>query len=160
MQVEGEYFDAQNRPDLALERYKLAVQKQPDVASTHYVLGSAYWVRFRSEDAEAEFRATIKLSPEHYMARYKLGMILLEQGHPSRSGHGVSGRADSATGLRRCAFRFGKSSVSAGSDGGGAYRRSSVASRSTLGGSRHIFSIPDSSQVGTRCRCRYGAGEV
>jgi tetratricopeptide (TPR) repeat protein len=84
-QVEGEYFDAQNRPDLALEKYKLAVQEKPDVASTHYVLGSAYWARFRSDEAAPEFRAAIKLSPEHYMARYKLGMILLEQGHPSEA---------------------------------------------------------------------------
>lgn len=82
-QVEGEYFDAQNRPELALDKYKLAVQKQPGVASTHYVLGSAYWVRMRSDEAVAEFRAAIKLSPDHYMARYKLGMILLAQGNPS-----------------------------------------------------------------------------
>jgi tetratricopeptide (TPR) repeat protein len=82
LRVEGEYYDAQNRPELALDRYKLAVQKMPNVASTHYVLGSAYWARFRSEEAEAEFRAALKLSPEHYMARYKLGMILLEQEHP------------------------------------------------------------------------------
>jgi Flp pilus assembly protein TadD len=82
-QVEGEYYDAQNRPELALDQYKLAAQKNPGVASTHYVLGSAYWARFRSDDAEAEFRTAIKLSPEHYMARYKLGMILLERARPS-----------------------------------------------------------------------------
>jgi len=83
LQVEGEFFDAQNRPDLALDKYKLAVQKKPDVASTHYALGSAYWARFRSDEAAPEFRKAIKLSPEHYMARYKLGMILLEQNCPS-----------------------------------------------------------------------------
>ena len=82
-QVEGEFFDAQNRPDLALDKYKLAVQKRPDAASTHYLLGSAYWARFRSDEAAPELRTAIKISPEHYMARYKLGMILLEQGHPS-----------------------------------------------------------------------------
>jgi len=85
-QVEGEYFDAQNRPDLALEKYKLAEQKQPGLASTHYLLGSAYWARFRSDEAAAEFRTAIKLSPEHYMARHKLGMILLEQGHLQEAG--------------------------------------------------------------------------
>jgi len=78
-EVEGEYFDAQNRPDLALEKYKLAAHKQPGAASPHYVLGSAYWARFRSEEAAAEFRKAIQISPGHYMARYKLGMILLEQ---------------------------------------------------------------------------------
>ena len=82
-QVEGEYFDAQNRPDLALDKYKLAVQEKPDAASTHYMLGSAYWARFRSDEAAPEFRTAIKLSPEHYMARYKLGMILLEQDRPA-----------------------------------------------------------------------------
>ena len=112
MQVEGEYFDAQNRPDLALEQYKLAVQKQPAVASTHYALGSAYWVRMRSEEAAAEFRATIKFSPEHYMARYKLGMILLEQGHPHdaaaefRAALAVqSGFADAHFGLAKALFQ-------------------------------------------------------
>ena len=50
-EMEGEYFDAQNRPELALDKYKLAVQKQPGAASAHYLLGSAYWVRFRSDEA-------------------------------------------------------------------------------------------------------------
>ena len=115
LRVEGEYYDAQNRPELALERYKLAVQKQPNVASTHYVLGSAYWARFRSEDAEAEFRTAIKLSPEHYMARYKLGMILLEQGHPSEAGteflaalNVQPGFADAHFGLAKALLQQGK----------------------------------------------------
>lgn len=82
-EMEGEYFDAQNRPDLALAKYKLAVEKQPSAASAHYLLGSAYWARFRSDEAAEEFRAAIKLSPDHYMARYKLGMILIEQAHPA-----------------------------------------------------------------------------
>jgi tetratricopeptide (TPR) repeat protein len=115
MQAEGEYFDAQNRPDLALEKYKLAVEKQPGVASTHYVLGSAYWARLRSDEAAAEFRAAIKLSPEHYMARYKLGMVLLEQGHPSeasaefRAALSVQpGFADAHFGLAKALFQQGK----------------------------------------------------
>ncbi len=114
-EVEGEYFDAQNRPDLALEKYQLAVRKKPDAASAHYVLGSAYWVRFRSDEAAAEFRTAIKLSPEHYMARYKLGMILLEQGRPSdaaaefRAALSVQpGFADADFGLAKALFQQGK----------------------------------------------------
>lgn len=114
-QVEGEYFDAQNRPDLALEKYKLAVRKQPGIASVHYVLGSAYWARFRSQEAAAEFRTAIQLSPGHYMAHYKLGMILLEEAHPSdaaaefRAALGLqSGFADAHVGLAKSLFQQGK----------------------------------------------------
>lgn len=115
LQVEGEYFDSQNRPELALDKYKLAVQKQPNVASTHYALGSAYWVRLRSDEAAIEFRAAIKLNPEHYMARYKLGLILLEQNNPSdaaaefRSALKVQpGLADAHFGLAKALLQQGK----------------------------------------------------
>jgi tetratricopeptide (TPR) repeat protein len=82
-QVEGEYFDSQNRRDLALQQYKLAVQQRPDLPSTHYSLGSAYWAAFESDQAAAEFNEAIRISPQHYMARYKLGMVLLEQNRPA-----------------------------------------------------------------------------
>ncbi len=114
-QAEGEYFDAQSRPDLALEKYQQAVAKAPGVASTHYVLGSAYWARFRSDEAAAEFRTTIKLSPEHYMAHDKLGMILLERGLPAdaaaqfRAALNVQpGFADAHFGLAKALFHQGK----------------------------------------------------
>lgn len=114
-QAEGEYFDAQNRPELALEKYKLAVRKQPGMASAHYILGSAYWARFRSDEAAAEFRITIKLNPDHYMAHYKLGMILLEKARAPdaaaefRAALRVqSGFADAHVGLAKSLFQQGK----------------------------------------------------
>ncbi len=114
-QVEGEYLDAQNRPDLALEKYRLAAQKQPGAASTHYVLGSAYWARFRSDEAAAEFRKAIQLSPDHYMARHKLGMVLLEQGHASDAAaefrsalKSQPGFADAHFGLAKALFQQGQ----------------------------------------------------
>jgi Flp pilus assembly protein TadD len=82
-QVEGDYFGSQNRPELALDQYKLAARQRPDLSSTHYSLGSAYWAAFESDQAAAEFNEAIRISPQHYMARYKLGMILLEQNRPA-----------------------------------------------------------------------------
>jgi Flp pilus assembly protein TadD len=82
-QVEGEYFESQNRPEQAIEKFKLAARQRPELSSTHYALGSAYWSAFNSDQAAVEFREAVRISPQHYMARYKLGMILLEQNRPA-----------------------------------------------------------------------------
>ncbi len=77
-QVRAELLDMEHRPDKALDEYKQAVEKEPNVAALHYALGGAYWARFRPAEALPEYQSVIRLSPDHYMAHYKLGMALIE----------------------------------------------------------------------------------
>lgn len=81
-QVRAEMLDMEHHSDQALEEYKRAVAKEPDVAALHYALGSAYWARFRAAEALAEFQFAIRIDPAHYMAHYKLGLALTELNRP------------------------------------------------------------------------------
>jgi tetratricopeptide (TPR) repeat protein len=82
-QVRGEYFDLKNDPDRAIKEYEKAVQLRPDLSSLHYVLGGAYWKWSQLNEAAAELRRSIGLDSQHFMAHYKLGMVLLEQNNPA-----------------------------------------------------------------------------
>ena len=77
-QMRAELLDADHQPDRALEEYKQAVSKEPNVAALHYALGCAYWARFRAADAVPEFESAIRIDSSHYMAHYKLGLALAE----------------------------------------------------------------------------------
>ena len=77
-QMRAELLDVDHQPDRALEEYKQAVSKEPNVAALHYALGCAYWARFRAADAVPEFESAIRIDSSHYMARYKLGLALTE----------------------------------------------------------------------------------
>ena len=57
-----------------------AKRREPDKASIREALGIAYCRLKRWEDAEAEFRAVLELSPADDYAHYALGRCLEQQG--------------------------------------------------------------------------------
>jgi Flp pilus assembly protein TadD len=57
-----------------------AKRREPDKASIREALGLAYCRLKRWEDAEAEFRAVLELSPADDYAHYVLGRCLEQQG--------------------------------------------------------------------------------
>ena len=68
-----------------LERAK---QLEPDKASIREALGIAYFRLRRWREAEAEFRAVLKLSPSDDYAHYALGRALEQQGRAAEAnGH-------------------------------------------------------------------------
>jgi Flp pilus assembly protein TadD len=60
-----------------LERAK---RLEPDKASIREALGIAYFRLHRWQEAEAEFRAVLELSPTDHYAHYALGRALEKQG--------------------------------------------------------------------------------
>ena len=73
------------RPRCALEKAK---RREPDKASIREALGIAYFRIQRWEDAEAEFRAVLELSPADDYAHYALGRALEKQGRDAEAnGH-------------------------------------------------------------------------
>ncbi len=62
---------------VALEKAK---RREPDKASIREALGIAYFRIRRWEEAEAEFRAVLELSPVNDYAHYVLGRSLEKQG--------------------------------------------------------------------------------
>jgi tetratricopeptide (TPR) repeat protein len=81
-QVRAEMLEMEHHSDQALEEYRRAVAKEPNVAALHYALGNAYWACFRAAEALAEFQVAIRIEPSHYMAHYKLGLALVELNRP------------------------------------------------------------------------------
>jgi tetratricopeptide (TPR) repeat protein len=117
-QVRAEMLDMEHRPDQALEEYRRAVAKEPNVAAVHYALGSAYWARFEAPEALAEFQNTIRIDPAHYMAHYKLGLALMELSRPQdaveefRKALAIQpGLANAQFGLAKAYERLGQSTA-------------------------------------------------
>ena len=65
-----------------------AKRREPDKASIREALGIAYFRIRRYDEAEAEFRAVLELSPVDDYAHYALGRCLEKQGRPvEANGH-------------------------------------------------------------------------
>ena len=61
---------------------------EPEKASIREALGIAYFRLARWQEAEAEFRAVLDLSPTDHWAHYALGRVLEKQGRASEAnGH-------------------------------------------------------------------------
>jgi Flp pilus assembly protein TadD len=70
---------------VALEKAK---KRDPGKASIREALGIAYFRIRRWEEAEAEFRAMLEISPADDYAHYALGRCLEKQGHTAEAnGH-------------------------------------------------------------------------
>lgn len=70
---------------VSLEKAK---RRAPDKASIREALGIAYFRIGRYEEAEAEFRAVLELSPVNDYAHYALGRCLEQQGRTAEAnGH-------------------------------------------------------------------------
>ncbi len=70
---------------VALEKAK---KREPDKASIREALGIAYFRIQRYDEAEAEFRAVLELSPADDYAHYALGRCLEKQGRDAEAnGH-------------------------------------------------------------------------
>jgi Flp pilus assembly protein TadD len=64
----------------AMVSLEKAKKREPDKASIREALGIAYFRIRRWEEAEAEFRACLELSPTNDYAHYALGRSLEKQG--------------------------------------------------------------------------------
>jgi Flp pilus assembly protein TadD len=114
-QVRAELLEIDHQPDRAIQEYKIALQKAPNLPSLHYALGCVYWARFQAADALAEFRKAIQLDPVHYMAHYKAGMALIELNQLDLATRELSealrlqpGLANAHLGLAKVYWRTGK----------------------------------------------------
>ena len=76
------------RPAQATVPLEKAKREEPGKASIREALGIAYFRIGRFQEAEAEFRAVLELSPVNVDAHYALGRCLEQQGRPDEAvGH-------------------------------------------------------------------------
>src|SRR6201989_3054144 len=74
-------------PAQATVSLEKAKRREPDKASIREALGIAYFRIRRWDEAEAEFRKLLELSPVNDYAHYALGRVLEKQGR-QREGNG------------------------------------------------------------------------
>ena len=79
-----------------------AKRREPDKASIREMLGIAYFRLRRYEEAEAEFRAVLEMSPVNDYAHYALGRCLERLGHA----HEANGHYKLARSLRPQSRRY------------------------------------------------------
>ena len=79
-QLKGQYFEALNKDEQAIQEYRRALAVKPDLQNMHFSIGNLLWIRSRSEEALVELQAELKLDPNHPQAHYEIGDILYGQG--------------------------------------------------------------------------------
>ena len=79
-QLKGQYFEALNKDEQAIQEYKRALALKPDLQNVHFSIGNLLWTRSRSDEALLELQEEIKLDPNHPQAHYEIGDILYGQG--------------------------------------------------------------------------------
>ncbi|HYD79903.1 MAG TPA: hypothetical protein VEC06_08840 [Paucimonas sp.] len=72
-------MNAMNNKDVetSLRSLKASIQKKPDYAQAHFLLGAQYAEIGMIDRALEEMRASIKLVPDFWIARFQLGFLLL-----------------------------------------------------------------------------------
>ena len=87
---------------VALEKAK---RREPEKASIREALGIAYFRIRRWQEAEAEFRAVLDLSPTDHYAHYALGRTLDKQGREAEANGHYKLASSMEPGSRRYAAR-------------------------------------------------------
>ena len=78
-QLKGQYFEALNKDEQAIQEYRRALAIKPDLQNVHFSIGNLLWTRNRSEEGLLELQEEIKLDPNHPQAHYEIGDILYGQ---------------------------------------------------------------------------------
>ena len=76
-QLLGESYETRRETAKAIEEYKAAIARKPDVPGLHYALANVYWKEGDLEEAEKGFRRELEINPENYVTTWKLGNICL-----------------------------------------------------------------------------------
>jgi Flp pilus assembly protein TadD len=93
---QGEAHLKQGMPAQATVALEKAKRREPEKASIREALGIAYFRIRRWDEAEAEFRKVLELSPVNDYAHYALGRCLEKQGRA----HEANGHYKLASSLR------------------------------------------------------------
>lgn len=72
---------ADDRPEAAVPRLRMAVSRRPDFAEAHYNLGLADFDRLRLNEAEAHLRRVLGLKPDYAEAQWNLSLAQLLGGN-------------------------------------------------------------------------------
>ncbi len=84
-QLAGALHEEKTEYGNAVEAYRRALEKAPEVPGLRYAVGAAYWKMGRFGDAQEWLEEELDTNPHHALARYRLGNLLLDRGRPKEA---------------------------------------------------------------------------
>ena len=82
-QLAGELHEERTEYEMAVEAYRRALQKAPEVPGLRYAIGTAYWKMGKFAEAQEWLEEELDRNAHHARARYRLGNLLLDRGQPA-----------------------------------------------------------------------------
>lgn len=76
-EIAGRRLEHEGHFDAALMRYREAQRLEPNRPGLSYAIGSVFWKMRELEEAERHLRAELERTPEHGMANFRLGQVLV-----------------------------------------------------------------------------------
>lgn len=84
-QLEAEFHMDRTEFSKAIDAYRRALRKKPQLAGLRYALGHAHRRMGSFDEAANWFEDELRRNPHHALARYSLGSLLLDRGRPAEA---------------------------------------------------------------------------
>jgi len=107
--------DADRHVD-AVAEYQAAIQLAPNEPRLHEELGSEFRALDKMPEAEAAFRKELEIDPDNVTAKYKLGVLLTEEGDAKQGKQMLEAALAIRPGLRNADYNLGRAEMTLGND--------------------------------------------
>lgn len=107
-QVLGEVASEGEHYNDAIYEYLEAIKLAPTQPGLHEELGSAYRNADKMDEAEAAFQRELEIDPHNVLARYKLGVLVLEKGDGPRAKEFIEAALQEKPGLLHADYNLGR----------------------------------------------------
>jgi tetratricopeptide (TPR) repeat protein len=100
----------------AIAEYEAAIKLAPNEPRLHEELGTEYRLAGKLPQAEQAYLRELEIDPENISAQYKLGVIAIESGDPSRGKSLIEGALRVKPDLRHSDYNLGRAEMLLGND--------------------------------------------
>jgi tetratricopeptide (TPR) repeat protein len=100
----------------AVAEYLEAIKLAPQQPGLHEELGTEYRILVKLPEAEAAFRQELEIDPNNVLARYKLGVMMVEKGEAKDGKQLIEDALKDKPGLRNSDYNLGRAEMQLGND--------------------------------------------
>jgi len=100
----------------AIAEYEAAIKLAPSEPRLHEELGTEYRLAGKVQEAEQAYLKELEIDPQNVSAQYKLGVLALERGDPTRGKSLIEGALRVNPALRHSDYNLGRAEMLLGND--------------------------------------------
>lgn len=128
-QVLAQTSSEAERYDDAIVQYLAAIKLAPTQPGLHEELGSAYRDAGKMEESAAAFARELEIDPHNALARYKLGVLAMEQGDGAKGKELIEAALREKPGLENADYNLGRTEMLLANDASAAqhFKRATTA---------------------------------